>query len=92
MSKFYIRGSTDAKKLQGLLFHEETDRIYDSRWDKSDRANGKNPMRQKYTNKMNKKRATLGVSPLTENGYNPDDTSIKFCEAIIKNSPKHKEQ
>ena len=88
---FYISGNTDPEKLQGLLFHEETDWIYDSSWDKSDRANGKNAMRQEYTDKMNKKRTSLGVSSLTENGYNPDETSKNFCISIIKNSPKHRD-
>jgi len=88
---FYVSGRTNASKLQELLFGEETDWMYDSSWDKSERAKGKNPMNQEYTDEMNKKRIALGVSPLTKNGYSPDDSSKKFCEAIIRNSPKHRD-
>ncbi|WP_417619274.1 hypothetical protein [Oceanihabitans sediminis] len=48
-------------------------------------------MNQEYTDEMNKKRIALDVSPLTKNGYSPDDSSKKFCEAIIRNSPKHRD-
>lgn len=89
--RFYTLQGSDAEKLQNLLFEEEDDWYYDSRWDSKERGKGINPMRQEYTDKMNKKRTTLGVSPLTENGRNPDNTSREFCEAIIRNSPTHKE-
>lgn len=89
--EFYIRRGKDAEKLQNLLFKEEGDWYYDSSSESQERAMGKNPMRAEYTERMNKKRIALGVSPLTENGYNPDNTSKEFCEAIIRNSPAHKE-
>lgn len=94
---FYIKNDTDAEKLQELLFSEETDWFYDSsaeskqRWPTFGKTKmGTNPIRKEYVDRRNKKRTTLGVSPLTQNGYNPDETSRQFCEAIIKNSPKHK--
>lgn len=95
---FYISGNTDAEELQELLFKEEGDWYYDSRSEKKQRwptfgrtKMGTNPMSQEYIERMDRKRTSLGVSPLTQNGYNPDDTSREFCEAIIKNSPKHKD-
>ena len=96
--EFYIDGKSDPEELQDLLFKEESDWYYDSSGDSKKRwptfgrkVMGKNPMNPEYTARMDLKRTSLGVSPLTQNGYNPDDTSREFCEAIIKNSPKHKE-
>lgn len=95
---FYINGRTDAEELQELLFKEEGDWYYDSRSESKQRwptfgrtKMGTNPMRKEYTDRMNAKRAALGVTPLTQNGYNPDETSQNFCEAIIKNSPKYRD-
>lgn len=89
--EFYIDGKSDPEELQDLLFKEESDWYYDSNADKADRSKGKNPMNKDYTDKMNKKRIALGVSPLSSSGYSPDTTSKEFCEAIIKNSPRHTE-
>lgn len=88
---FYISGNTDDQKLWFILFDEETDWMYDSSWDKSDRAKGISPMNHAYTERKNKKRIALGVSPLDASGLGPDNTSFEFCKAIIKNSPKYSE-
>lgn len=96
--EFYIDGGTDAEELQAILFSEEWDFMYDSRSESKQRwptfgrtKMGTNPMSQDYIDRMDNKRTGLGVSPLTQNGYNPDETSREFCEAIIKNSPKYKD-
>jgi len=48
-------------------------------------------MNHAYTERKNKKRIALGVSPLDASGLGPDNSSFEFCKAIIKNSPKYSE-
>lgn len=88
---FYIDGRTDAKKLQLILFDEEWDFMCDSRSDARARSRGESPMNQSYRDRIYKKRTSLGVTPLSESGHRQDDSSMKFCEAIIKNSPRYRD-
>lgn len=71
------------KKLHDKLFPEEYDFMYDSIADANDRARGKNPMSKDYQKEVNEKRASLGVSQLSENGMAVDDSSLDFCKIEI---------
>lgn len=68
-----------ARKIHAEKFSEEYDFMYDSNVDANDRENGINPMSQEYIDEINKKRATLKVTPLSENGYATLDDSMLLC-------------
>jgi len=68
-----------ARAIHVKEFSEEYDFQYDSGIDAKERSQGRNPMSQEYTNEMNKKRVSLGVSPLKANGHPVDDASWKLC-------------
>ncbi|HLS31273.1 MAG TPA: hypothetical protein VK021_10480 [Flavobacteriaceae bacterium] len=65
--------------------------MYDSRMEAKDRKKGINPMGQKYTDRINKKRKAFGVSPLSEAGYNQGDSSKVFCEEVVRHTKNYKE-
>jgi len=70
-------------RLQELLFKEEWDALHDSSSDSTKRASGRNPMDSAYTARINGKRESFGVTPLSENGMPQDDSSKEFCEKVI---------
>jgi hypothetical protein len=80
-----------AKALRNVLFAEETDFMLDSGADAKDRAKGKNPMSVEYTERINLKRKTFGVSVLSEAGYTTDNSSQKFCEEVVRQTKNYKE-
>ena len=61
-----------ARAIHTEEFTEEYDFMYDSVFDKVDRGNGISPMSQEYIDKYTKKRESLGVEPLSENGISID--------------------
>jgi hypothetical protein len=74
-----------ARKIHSDLFPEEYDFMYDSYADAKSRNMGENPMRKEYADKVNKRRAELGVPPLTENGMAPNDNnSFEIALEIAK--------
>ena len=79
-----------AKALRNVLFAEETDFMLDSGADAKDRAKGKNPMSVEYTERINLKRKTFGVSVLKA-GYTTDNSSQKFCEEVVRQTKNYKE-
>jgi hypothetical protein len=66
-----------ARAIHAEDFGEEYDFMYDSVFDKVDRSNGTSPMSQEYIDKYTKKRESLGVEPLSENGISIDGISGK---------------
>jgi hypothetical protein len=54
-----------ARKIHIEIFPEEYDFMLDSISDANERAMGKNPMSKEYIERINAKRAALGVSPLS---------------------------
>jgi 5'(3')-deoxyribonucleotidase len=83
--------STQVNQLKGVLFSEETDFMLDSGLDAKERARGKNPMSQEYTDRVNRKRISFGVSKLNESGYAKDTSSLQFCEEVVRHSKNYKE-
>lgn len=81
MSKRDSRGDLIVN-LHTILFSEANDFFYDSRSDKKDRDKGINPMNQEYTNEMNHKRISLGVTPLNQGGTECDSSTMSLCEDI----------
>jgi len=63
-----------AKYLHEELFSEEYDAIYleEDGWS------------QEHTAKLNRRRARLGVSPISSHGSTDDNSSMEFCEREIK--------
>jgi hypothetical protein len=70
--------------LHTALFSEEFDFTYDSIADVNDRRRGKNPMSDSYTVEVNKKRTDLGVSILSSNGLEIDQSGMRKCEEIAE--------
>lgn len=75
-----------ARKLSDLAFQihrekfpEEYDFMYDSSWDAHDRKKGINPMTQAYAEEVNRRRAALGVMPLSEAGMPVSSDSRELC-------------
>lgn len=79
------------RALQSALFGEEWDFMMDSGVDFTARSKGENPMSDSYTDRVNRKRAAFGVSPLSSNGYAVDNTSKLFCEDVVRNTKNYKE-
>lgn len=77
--------STQVKNLQSALFGEE--------WDFMGRETSDtgNAMAQEYTDRVNKKRAAFGVSPLSETGNARDNSSNLFCEEVVRHTKNYKE-
>lgn len=80
-----------AGRIHAEKFSEEYDFMYDSIIDAKDRSNGKNPMSEEYIHKINKKRADLGVSPLSDSGMPTSKDTHTMCieearEIIRKNT------
>jgi len=68
-----------ANTLHHDQFPEEFDFMYDSLSDAKDRRRGINPMSQDYIDKVNSKRARLGVTALAENGKSVSMDTYKIC-------------
>ncbi|WP_223883427.1 5' nucleotidase, NT5C type [Arenibacter lacus] len=83
--------ATQVKNLRLALFGEEYDFMGDSGADSKDRSKGISPMSQEYTDRVNKKRETFGVSPLGEAGYAQDNSSLLFCEEVVRHTKNYKE-
>ena len=83
------RGKTDfatqVNELQLALFSEE--------WDFMAReiSDTGNPMSQEYTDRVNKKREALGVGPINDAGFATDNTSLLFCEEVVRHTKNYKE-
>ena len=81
-----------ARKIHIERFSEEYDFMYDSISDANERDMGINPMSKEYIEETDKRRASLGVSPLSESGMSISDDTMDLCieEAtkIIKQSNK----
>lgn len=73
------------QELHEALFSEAYDYYYDSTADAKDRRRGINPMSESYTEKVNAKRASLGVSLLGNDGLEIDDSAHRYCHAITEN-------
>lgn len=73
-----------ARKIHSEQFPEEYDFMYDSIADASERSRGINPMSQEYAEKINIKRAALGISQLGENGRPVSGDSYQICLAEAK--------
>lgn len=70
-----------AEILHKKLFREEYNMMYDSYADSRDRSKGINPMNEAYQKRINRKRAKLGVSPLSPSGMPVDNSSMELCIA-----------
>ncbi len=68
-----------ARKIHYEKFPEEYDLMSDSIADAKARSNGINPMSQDYIEKVNMKRADLGVSPLSESGESASNDTMEMC-------------
>jgi hypothetical protein len=68
-----------ARKIHVEKFPEEYDFMYDDGVDANERAKGRNPMRKEYIDKINKKRAAMGVSPLSESGMPISEDTMALC-------------
>lgn len=67
----------DLNTLHTQLFPEEYDFMYDSSLDAKERAQGINPMSQDYINRVNARRATIGIAPYTVTEDAPGNLSTK---------------
>ncbi|RUO71655.1 hypothetical protein [Idiomarina ramblicola] len=70
--------------VHSRYFPEEYDYIYDSSVEAKNRKRGINPMSQEYTDKVNEKRAQLGVSPLGPDGQAQDGSSDTFASKVAE--------
>ncbi|MHA7941721.1 hypothetical protein ACJOV8_001405 [Formosa sp. 3Alg 14/1] len=70
-------------ELHAEIFSEEFDYKFDSMADAADRKNGKSPMSEEYTAKVNSKREKLGVSNLNASGLPKDNSSELYIENVI---------
>lgn len=77
--------SAQVKELQLALFGEEWDFMSREISDKG------NPMSQEYTDRINKKRAAFGVSPVNDAGFASDNTSHLFCEEVVRHTKNYQE-
>jgi hypothetical protein len=68
-------------RLQGLIFAEECDFVYNSHMDVLEKRVDINTMNSEDIEKINKKREKLGVSVLAENG--PSE-SIEYCQKLLR--------
>jgi len=68
-----------ARAIHIEKFPEEYDMIGDSSIDANERARGINPMSQEYIDKINKKRKSVGVPPLSDNGVATSDITFQMC-------------
>lgn len=73
-----------ANDLHLKEFPEEYDYCYDSIADAKDRQNGTNPMSQAYTDEVNERRKSKGVSPLGNDGFATDDSSLRYALTTVK--------
>ncbi|WP_241836886.1 hypothetical protein [Aequorivita sp. KMM 9714] len=76
---------TQVENLKSALFSEE--------WDFMTReiADEGNPMSQEYTDRVNKKRAAFGVTPINEAGCSTDKSSDYFCEEVVRQTKNYTE-
>lgn len=79
------------KRLHLTLFSEEYDEMWDSLSEIKDRDKGINPMLPEYTERMNKKRAAFGVTPLNEAGRPVDLSAYRFCEEVVRHTRNYTE-
>lgn len=61
-----------ANEIHLKIFSEEYDYMLDEYADSNRRALGENPMSEEYTKKVNARRKSLGVPPLTLSGMSPE--------------------
>lgn len=80
-----------SNKLRSILFREDTDFMGDSGVEAKQRKHGKNPMSKEYIEKARVKRIALGVTPLNSAGETVDNTSMEFCEEVIRRTGKYSE-
>ncbi|UZE97227.1 hypothetical protein [Alkalimarinus alittae] len=70
-----------AHKIHIEKYPEEYDHMYDSGVDCKERNKGINPMSSEYIAKVEAKRATMGVTPLSPAGMPVSDDSFKIAYA-----------
>ena len=71
------------KDLHHDRFPEEYDFILDSSVDANERSRGINPMNEDYIERVNARRLTLGVEPLTSAGYAATTKSRELCREEV---------
>ncbi len=77
-----------ARERHQELFPEAYDMMGDSSSDSQMRRQGKNPMSEEYTAKVNEKRRRLGFLLLGENGL-PVDSAWQYCRDLIIGTRKY---
>src|SRR5690554_1846236 len=77
--------ASQVKALQTALFGEEWDFMTREMTDTS------NPMSKEYTERVNKKRAALGVGPINSAGSPTDNSSYLFCEEVVRQTKNYTE-
>ena len=68
-----------ASQIHREKFPEEYDFMYDSSWDAFDRKKGINPMTQAYIDEVKRRRASFGVTQLTDAGMPVSSDSRDLC-------------
>ena len=73
-----------ARERHQELFPEAYEMMGDSTSDSKMRQQGKNPMSEEYTAKVNERRKKLGFQPLGDNGLPVDNgATMQYCEDLI---------
>ena len=76
-----------ARSIHIEKFSEEYDHMYDDNVDCTRRGKGENPMSKEYIDRVNLKRKSEGVTPLSPAGMSVSDDSFKIAyaeaEAIV---------
>lgn len=75
---------TAIKRVQSLLFPEETDFMGDSISEAKGRRQGINPMSKEYQARVAERRVSFGVSPLTESGLAADNSSLEYTKKLLE--------
>jgi len=73
-----------ARKLHAARFPEEYDFMYDGIQDAEDRKKGINPMKADYIAKVEAKRSSQGVSPLSASGMATTSDTMAICRQEAK--------
>lgn len=73
-----------AKKLHVHQFPEEYDFMYDDHVDVAERRKGRNPMSSEYVARVNERRRSLGVRPLSDDGTAATDEAMALCRRQVR--------
>lgn len=77
--------ATQVNTIQSTLFAEERDFMA------KEMADTGNPMSEEYTQRVNKKREVFGVAPLNFRGSSIDNSSLHFCEEVVRQTKNYSE-